>query len=81
MDKKPEEKRTTKDGRLLPTPPLMNKAEWLRRSETKVTLSKGDLDQMAQLIAIGRQVLRDSRPISSKLKAAMTRLGVSTHGL
>ncbi len=82
MDKKSEPNmRTLKDGRKVPMPPLMTKAEWQRRSETRLTLSKGDLEQLAQLVAIGRQVLRDTRPISPRLKSAMSRLGVSTLGL
>jgi hypothetical protein len=62
-------------------PPRMTKAEWLRREQTKVTLTKSDLDYIAQMMGIGRQVLRDNRPVSRKLKAAMSRLGVSTSGL
>ena len=59
----------------------MTKAEWLRREDTRVTLSKSELEQLAQLTAIGSQVMRDTRPFPPKLKAAMTRLGVSTKGL
>jgi hypothetical protein len=63
------------------TPPLMTKADWQKRTATSVTLSRSDLEQLAQLIGVGRQVLRDGRPIAANLKAAMSRLGVSTHGL
>jgi hypothetical protein len=63
------------------TPPRMTKAEWAKRSETSVTLSRSDLEQLAQLLSIGRSVLRDHRPIAATLKAAMSRLGVATSGL
>lgn len=61
--------------------PKMTKAEWAKRDKTRVTLTKSELEQVGQLIAMGRQLLRDNRPIPSKLKAAMTRLGVNTMGL
>ena len=70
----------TPDGLRL-VPPKMTKAEWQRRERTSVTLTRGDLEQLGQLAAIGRQVLRDSRPIAPNLKAAMSRLGIATHGL
>jgi hypothetical protein len=76
---KKTDKRTAEGLRL--TPPRMTKAEWAKRSQTSVTLSRSDLEQLAQLVSIGRQVMRDSRPVSANLKAAMSRLGVSTHGL
>ena len=70
----------TRQG-LVPTPPRMTKAEWLKRDRSSVTLSRSDLEQLAQLLAAGRVLLRDSRPISPQLKAAMSRLGIATHGL
>ena len=76
---KPAEARTPTGLRLIP--PKMTKADWQKRSQTSVTLSRSDLEQLAQLIGVGRQVLRDGRPIAANLKAAMSRLGVSTHGL
>ena len=67
--------------RLRLTPPRMTKAEWQRRDRTSVTLTRGELEQLAQLAAIGRQVMRDSRPIAPTLKAALSRLGIATFGL
>ena len=66
---------------LVPTPPRMTKAEWLKRDRSSVTLSRSELEQLAQLLAAGRVLLRDSRPIAPQLKAAMSRLGIATHGL
>ena len=80
MDMTTETKKRTPEG-LRTTPPLMTKAEWQKRSATSVTLRRSDLEQLAQLIGVGRQVLRDGRPIAANLKAAMSRLGISTHGL
>ena len=67
--------------RQAPTPPRMSKAEWLRRDATRVTLTRSDLEYLAQMIAAGRVLLRDSRAVSPQLKTAMTRLGISTSGL
>lgn len=69
------------DGRRLPALPKMTRAEWLKRDKTSVTLTRGELDHLAQLLTAGRSLIRDGRPISPKLKAAMTRLGLSTTGL
>ncbi len=63
------------------TPPRMTKAEWLKRDKASVTHSRSDLEYLAQVIAAGRVLLRDNRPVPSGLKAAMTRLGISTAGL
>jgi len=68
-------------ARPLPTPPKMTRAEWRTRDKTSVTLTRGELDHLAQLLTAGRSLLRDGRSISPKLKAAMTRLGLSTQGL
>ena len=65
----------------LPTPPKMTKAEWLKRDKTKITLTRGELEQLAQLVAAGHALIRDGRSISPKLKAAMSRLGITTQGL
>ena len=73
----PRERRTNQP----PTPPRMTKAEWLRRPHSSVTLSRSDLEQIAQLLAAGRVLLRDQRPVPAKLRATMTRLGISTTGL
>ena len=65
----------------LPVPPRMTKAEWARRSKTTVTLTKSELEDLAQLLAAGHVLLRNAGSISPKLKTAMTRLGVATKGL
>ena len=84
MDNKPK---TMAAGRPS-TLPRMTRAEWNNRDRTSVTLTRGELEHLAQLAAIGRGVLRDVRPLSprlkaamSRLKAAMSRLKVSTAGL
>jgi hypothetical protein len=64
-----------------PKPPKMTRAEWGKRSESKVTLTKTELEYLAQMIAAGRVLIRDNRSVPPLLKAAMTRLGVSTQGL
>jgi hypothetical protein len=74
-------KQPTTPRRLPPTPPRMTKADWQRRDRTSVALSRGDLEQLGQLIRAGHAMLNDGRPVSPKLRAAMTRIGVSTHGL
>ena len=79
MDTKPDIDR--RPARQAPMPPKMTKAEWLRRDKSSVTLSRSELDYLAHVIAAGRVLLRDGRPVPAKLRAAMTRLGVSTQGL
>ena len=69
------------EGRQPPTPPRMTKQEWLRRDKSSVTLTRSELEHIAQLIAVGRVLLRDNRPVPTKLRAALTRLGISTPGL
>ena len=64
-----------------PTPPKMTKAEWLKRDKSGVTLSRSELEYLAQVIAAGRVLLRDSRPVPAPLRAALSRLGISTVGL
>ena len=64
-----------------PTPPKMTKEHWLRRDKSSVTLSRSELEHVAQLLAAGRVLLRENRPIPGKLRAALTRLGISTVGL
>jgi hypothetical protein len=68
-------------GRPVLTPPRMTKADWARRDKTRVTLTRGELEQLAQLIAAGRALIRDGRSVSPQLRAAMTKLGISTKGL
>ena len=65
----------------VPTPPLMTKAEWLKRSKASVTLTRSELEYLAQTVAAGRVLLRDGRPVPPGLKAVMTRLGIATQGL
>jgi hypothetical protein len=76
-----EEETRKKGGRVPPTPPKMTKAEWARRDKTTITLTRGELEQLAQLVAAGHVLLRDGRSISPRLKAQMTRLGINTQGL
>ena len=64
-----------------PTPPRLTKADWQRRDRASVTLTRGELEQLSQLIRAGHAVLGDGRSVSPKLRAALTRLGLSTHGL
>ena len=48
---------------------------------TAVTFTAKDLDDVASVLAAGQALLRQSFPIVSRLKAAMTKMGVSTKGL
>jgi len=48
---------------------------------TAVTFTAKDLDDLARVLAAGQALLRQSVPVVSRLKAAMTKLGVSTKGL
>ncbi len=59
----------------------MTKQDWQRRDRTSVTLSRGELEQLAQLIRVGHALRNDGRSVSPKLRAAMTRIGMTTHGL
>jgi len=54
-----------------------------RRTErrTAVSFTAKDLDDLARLLGAGQVMLRQSFPVMSRLKAAMTKLGVSTKGL
>jgi hypothetical protein len=65
----------------LPTLPKMTRAEWLKRDKTTVTLTREELEQLAQLVSAGHALIRDGKSISPKLKAAMTRLGIKAQGL
>src|SRR5687768_13667466 len=67
--------------RQAPTPPRMTKAEWQKRDKSSVTLSRSELEYLGQVIAAGRVLVRDNRPVPRGLKAAMTRLGITTTGL
>ncbi len=63
------------------TAPRMTRAEWQRRSKTTVSLTRDDLEYLAQAIRRSRALMPDSRRISPQLKTAMTRLRVDTKGL
>jgi hypothetical protein len=65
----------------LPTLPKMTKAGWLKREKMTVTLTRPELEQLAQLVAADHALIRDGKSISPKLKATMSRLGVKTQGL
>jgi hypothetical protein len=80
MDDQPT-KRGGEGRHVPPTPPRMTKANWQRRDRTAVTLSRGELEQLGQLIRAGHAQLNDGRPVSPQLRAAMTRIGIATHGL
>ena len=79
MDDQPSKRGTT--TQVPPTPPRMTKAEWQRRDRTSVSLSRTELEQLAQLIRTGHAMLNHGRSVTPKLRSAMTRLGLSTHGL
>jgi hypothetical protein len=79
MDEKPSKRGD--DRRTPPTPPKMTKAEWMKRDRSSVTLTRGEFEQLARLIGAGHVMLRNEPSVSPKLKAAMTRLGITTKGL
>lgn len=57
-------------------------SQYLRqRGKIGMTLSKADLEHLAELIRAGRVVTKDYREISKNLRQAMTKLGVNTKGL
>ena len=76
-----EEVRRMAKSTNLPIPPKMTKAEWRKRDRTKVTLTRGELDQLSRLVAAGHALLRGEPSISAQLRAAMTKLGIDTKGL
>ncbi len=43
---------------------------------TSVSLSADDLADLGQVIAVGQAVLQKKSPVVTRLKAAMTRMGV-----
>jgi hypothetical protein len=59
----------------------MTRADWAKRDKTRVTLTRGELEDLAQVIVVGQAMLRNGRKVSPQLKAAMTKLGISTNGL
>ena len=62
-------------------PPRLTGADIRARGKIRVTLTTGELEQLAQLIRAGHALVNDGKSVSPQLRAAMTRLGVSTHGL
>ena len=52
-----------------------------RRRTTTVTFTADDLSTLARLIGAGKVLLQGSYPVVPRLKAAMTRMGVSTKGV
>ena len=62
-------------------PPRLTGADIRARGRIRVTLTRAELEQLAQLIRVGHAHLGDGKSVSPQLRAAMTRLGVSTHGL
>jgi len=62
-------------------PPRLTGADLRARGKIRVTLTKAELDELARLIRVGHAHLGDGKSVSPQLRAAMTRLGVSTHGL
>ena len=80
MDQEPT-RRNTELRRVPPTPPRLSKADWQRRERTTVSLTRGELEQLGQLIRAGHAMLNDGRRVSPKFRAALTRLGIPTHGL
>ena len=62
-------------------PPRLTGADIRARGKIRVTLTKAELDELARLIRAGHALVNDGKSVSPQLRAAMTRLGVSTHGL
>jgi hypothetical protein len=46
--------------------------------KTSVSFSVADLEDLGQLLAVGQAILQKPAPVVARLKAAMTRIGVST---
>ena len=63
------------------TPPRLTGADIRARGRIRVTLTTAELDDLARLIRVGHAHLGDGKSVSPQLRAAMTRLGISTHGL
>ncbi len=62
-------------------PPRLTGADIRARGKIRVTLTKAELDELARLIRVDHTHLGDGKSVSPQLRAAMTRLGVATHGL
>ena len=57
-------------------------AQYLRhRGKTSVTLTRTELEHLAELIRAGRVLTKDYRDVSKNLRQAMNKLGVNTKGL
>jgi hypothetical protein len=52
-----------------------------QRGKTSVTLTREELHHLGRLMKAGRILLNDTQPVSPRLRAAMTKLGVDTSGL
>jgi len=63
------------------TPPRMKKAELLRRDKASLTLTRGELEYLARLVAAGRVLLNDASPVPARFRATLHRLGVKSVGL
>jgi len=61
--------------------PQLRRTEKVAAKRTAVTFTAADLDDLARVLGAGRTMLRQSFPVVARLKAAMTRVGVSTKGL
>jgi len=56
--------------------------QYLRqRGKVGMTLTKTELEHVAELIRAGRVLTKDYREVSKNLRQAMTKLGVDTRGL
>ena len=57
-------------------------AQYLRqRGKIGMTLTKAELEHVAELIRAGRVITKDYREVSKNLRQAMTKLGIDTRGL
>jgi hypothetical protein len=65
----------------LPRPGRPKSVTLAKAVRTAVSFTAEDLEDIARILAAGQALLRTSAPVVSRLKAAMTKLGVSTKGL
>jgi hypothetical protein len=57
-------------------------SQYLRqRGKIGLTLTRADLEHLAELIRAGRVLTKDYRDVSKNLRQAMSKLGVETRGL
>lgn len=52
-----------------------------RKLGTSITFTADDLDALARYVSAGVVLIRTNHPVISKIKAALTRLGLSSKGL